>query len=249
MAAGVLATAAPAMAQGTGTIRGVVTEEGTGTPIMGVQIHVLGTRLIGITDENGAYQIGNVPVGTVDLRVRMIGYSRQAANATLRANLPLELNFEMRQSVIALEAVVVTGAGAAVEKKQLGNTVATLSAERIETAPVQNFSEVLAAREPSVNLQTGSGISGAGASIRIRGASSLSMSNEPVVYLDGVRIDNGTGFGAAAATPSRLDDINPDAIESVEILKGAAPATLYGSEASAGVIQIFTKRGASSARS
>jgi len=235
------------MAQGTGTIRGVVTQAGSGTPIFGVQINVVGTRLTAITDEDGAYQINNVPVGNVDLRVRMIGYSRATANANLTANLPLELNFEMRQSVIALEAVVVTGAGAAVEKKQLGNTVATLDMAAMEAAPVQNFSEVLAAREPSVNLQTGSGISGAGASIRIRGASSLSMSNEPVVYLDGVRIDNGSGFGASAATPSRLDDINPDAIDRVEILKGAAAATLYGSEASAGVIQIFTKRGTSSA--
>ena len=79
-----LATSAPAAAQGTGTIRGVVTQAGSGTPIQGVQIHVLGTRLTGITDENGAYEIVNVPVGTVDLRVRMIGYSREAANATLR---------------------------------------------------------------------------------------------------------------------------------------------------------------------
>ena len=117
---------APAMAQGTGTIRGVVTEAGSGNPIVGVQIHVLETRFTAITDENGAYQIVNVPVGNVDLRVRMIGYSRASANANLTANLPLELNFQMRQSVIALEAVVVTGAGAAVEKKQLGNTVATL---------------------------------------------------------------------------------------------------------------------------
>jgi hypothetical protein len=70
-----LATAtAPAMAQGTGTIRGVVTQEGSGQPIMGVQIHVLGTRLTAITDENGAYQIVNAPVGSVDIRVRMIGY-------------------------------------------------------------------------------------------------------------------------------------------------------------------------------
>ena len=164
-----LATAAPAMAQGTGTIRGIVTQEGSGTPIMGVQIHVLGTRLTGITDENGAYQIANVPVGNVDLRVRMIGYSRQAANANLTANLPLELNFEMRQSVIALEAVVVTGAGAAVEKKQLGNTIATVDMSRIEQAPVQSFSEVLAGREPSVNVAASGGISGAGARIRIRG--------------------------------------------------------------------------------
>ncbi len=91
---------APAMAQGTGTIRGVVTQSGSGSPIEGVQIHVVNTRLTAITDENGAYQLANVPVGNVDLRVRMIGYSRASANANLTTNLPLELNFEMRQSVI-----------------------------------------------------------------------------------------------------------------------------------------------------
>ena len=242
-----LATAAaPAMAQGTGTIRGTVTEAGSGTPIMGAQIHVLGTRLTAISEEDGTYQIANVPVGSIDIRVRMIGYSRVAANANLTANLPLELNFEMRQSVIALEAVVVTGAGAAVEKKQLGNTIATVDMARIEQAPVQTFSEVLAGREPSVNVAASGGISGAGARIRIRGSSSLSMSNEPVVYVDGVRIDNGGGMtnvGSAAASMSRLDDISPESIDRIEVLKGAAAATLYGSEASNGVIQIFTKTG------
>ncbi|MHC4234517.1 MAG: TonB-dependent receptor domain-containing protein [Planctomycetota bacterium] len=92
-------------------------------------------------------------------------------------------------------------------------------------------------------------MAGEGARIRIRGAGSLAMSNEPVVYVDGVRIDNAGGFGGGQVSSgnngggSRLDDINPDAIERIEILKGAAAATLYGSEASAGVIQIFTKRG------
>jgi TonB-linked SusC/RagA family outer membrane protein len=148
--------------------------------------------------------------------------------------------------VIALEAVVVTGTGAAVEKKQLGNTIATVDMSRIEDAPVQTFSEILSGRDPSVNLMAASGLAGAGARIRIRGTNSLSMSNEPVVYLDGVRIDNGGAFvngGQNAGEPSRLDDISPESIDRVEILKGAAAATLYGSEASGGVIQIFTKRG------
>ncbi len=239
---------APAMAQATGTIRGTVTQAGTGDPIMGARVEVIGTRLTAVTDEDGTYQIANVPVGTVDLRVRMIGFSRQNASANLTANMPLELDFEMRQSVISLEAVVVTGAGAAVEKKQLGNTIATVDMSSIEAAPVQSFSEVLAGREPSVSIGASSGISGAGARIRIRGSSSLSMSNEPVVYVDGVRIDRDGGMtnvGAEAAGMSRLDDINPESIDRVEILKGAAAATLYGSEASNGVIQIFTKQGSS----
>ncbi len=243
-------TAGAAAAQEVGTIRGVVTDAGNQRAIAGVQIHVLNTRLTAITDENGAYQLANVPVGNVDLRVRMIGYSRASANGNVTANLPLEINFEMRQSVIALEAVVVTGAGAAVEKKQLGNTIATVDMTRMQAAPVQTFSEALAGREPSVSINAASGLAGSGARIRIRGSNSLSMSNEPVVYLDGVRIDNGTGMNnvnTGAAQTSMLDNISPEAIDRIEVLKGAAAATLYGSEASGGVIQIFTKRGSSGA--
>jgi TonB-linked SusC/RagA family outer membrane protein len=233
---------APAAAQRTGTIRGVVTDAGSGRPIEGVQVSVEGTRIGAITNEEGRYELANVPSGGVRVRVRMIGYSSQLAEATVGAA-PVELNIALRESVIALDAVVVTGTGAAVEKKQLGNTIATLDMANIEEAPVQSFSEALTAREPSVTINASSGIAGAGSRIRIRGSNSLSMTNEPVVYVDGVRIDAGSGQGYNAVNPSRLDDLDPNAIERVEILKGAAAATLYGSEASSGVIQIFTKKG------
>src|SRR5207245_5618307 len=94
------------------------------------------------------------------------------------------------------------------------------------------------------------GLAGEGAQIRSGGSASLTQANEPVVYVDGVRVNRSGGFGdpnwigaGGGGTPSRLDDINPEAIERIEILKGAAAATLYGTEASAGVIQIFTKQG------
>ncbi|GIS71881.1 MAG: hypothetical protein CM1200mP10_14580 [Candidatus Neomarinimicrobiota bacterium] len=88
------------------------------------------------------------------------------------------------------------------------------------------------------------GLNGEGASIRIRGSSTLSQSNEPVVYIDGVRVDNTASGVGPGGTPSRLDKINPDAIERIEILKGAAAASLYGTQAANGIIQIFTKQGA-----
>ena len=238
-------TAVPAAAQATGTVRGVVRDASTQRPVAGVQIGVEGTRIVAITDREGRYELANVPVGSARIRVRMIGYSSQLAEAAVTMQ-PMDLDFTLKQSVIALDAVVVTGTGAAVEKKQLGNTIATIDLKTIERAPVQTFSEAIAARDPSVNLLPSSGLAGTGARIRIRGTSSLSMANEPVVYLDGVRIDNSGGLdgvSANAAGASKLDDINPESIERIEILKGAAAATLYGSEASAGVIQIFTKKG------
>jgi len=247
-AAGVLLAlaAGTAAAQRTGTIRGVVREANSQRPIAGAQVVIDNTQLGVVTDQQGRFELVNVPVGSVRVRVRMIGYSTQMIEAGVAAN-PVTLDFEMRESVIALDAVVVTGTGAAVEKKQLGNTIATVDMSRMETAPVQSFSEVLSAREPSVNINASSGIAGAGSRIRIRGSNSLSMTNEPVVYVDGVRMDAGSGQGYNAVNPSRLDDIDPNSIERVEILKGAAAATLYGSEASGGVIQIFTKKGSQGA--
>ena len=244
----VAAVPMPLAAQQTGTIRGIVREATAQTGLPGVQVGVVGTRIAGLTDQQGSYTLANVPVGRHQVRVRMLGYSSAHVWVELRADeLTKTADFALDRSVIPLDEVVVTGTGAATERKQLGNTIATLDSRTIENAPVQSFSEAIAAREPGVQILPSSGLTGEGARIRIRGNASLSQSNEPVVYVDGVRIDNGGGFTYAGAggggTPSRLDDINPETIERVEILKGAAAATLYGSEANAGVIQIFTKKG------
>jgi TonB-dependent SusC/RagA subfamily outer membrane receptor len=142
---------------------------------------------------------------------------------------------------VQLDMVVTTGTGTAVATKKLGNTISTVSMTDVQQAPVQTPTEALAARVPGLSVLPSSGVTGAGARIRIRGSASLSQSNNPILYIDGVRADNG-GSGGGAAT-SRLDDIDPNSIERIEVLKGAAAATLYGTEASNGVIQIFTKRG------
>ena len=240
--------ALPSAAQQTGTIRGTVRDATTQSPLPAAQVGVVGTRVTALTDQQGVYTLANVPLGRHQVRIRTLGYTSAHAWVELRVDdLEKTLDFALNESVISLDEVVVTGTGAAVERKQLGNTIATLDSRTIENAPVQTFSEAIAAREPGVQILPSTGLAGEGARIRIRGNASLSQSNEPVIYVDGVRIDNGGGFTYAGAggagTPSRLDDINPEVIERVEILKGAAAATLYGSEANAGVIQIFTKKG------
>ena len=145
--------------------------------------------------------------------------------------------------------MVTTGTGGSqIEARKLGNTVAAVQAP--ENAPISSFSDILQGREPGVVLLPSSGATGEGSRIRIRGSASLSQSNEPIVYVDGVRVDNGGGFGVGfvgtggGGRPSRLDDIDPSSVEKIEILKGAAAATLYGTEASNGVLLITTKRGA-----
>ncbi len=240
-------SAAPATAQQRGTIRGTVREAASQRPVDGVQVFVPGTQMATTTDAQGRFELAGVPAGGAQVRVRAPGFSSALATTMVVGGQAVTVDFALNTSVIALDEVVVTGTGASVERKQLGNTIATVKADVIQDAPVQNFSEALAAREAGVSILPTSGLAGEGARIRIRGNASLSQSNEPVVYVDGVRVDNGGGFtgvdaGGVGAT-SRLDDINPETIDHIEILKGAAAATMYGSEASAGVIQIFTKKG------
>jgi TonB-linked SusC/RagA family outer membrane protein len=248
----ILALAAPwvvARAQGASgsAIDGSVKDAVTGAPLPNAQVMIAGTTIGTATGPTGTYRLTNVPVGTVELRVRLIGYAAATKSVPVALGQTARADFALTQSALQLEAVVTTGTGAAVETKKLGNTDATVDLSDLKNAPIQNPSEALAARVPGVSVLPSSGMTGAGARIRIRGSASLSQSNNPIIYIDGVRSDNGgSGVGGGVAT-SRLDDIDPSSIERVEILKGAAAATLYGTEASNGVIQIFTKKGAQGA--
>ena len=248
MAVGIATTGAtPAAAQQRGSVKGTVRDAGTLQPVSGVQVMIPNTKLQTTTDAKGAYEINGVPAGGVQLRVRAPGYSAALATTMVPADQAVTVDFKLTPSVISLDEVVVTGTGTSVEKKQLGNTIATVQASVLKDAPVTDVSEALAARVAGVDVLPTGGLAGEGARIRIRGNASLSQSNQPLVYVDGVLVNNGGGFGnisaGGAGDASRLDDINPEQIDHIEILKGAAAATLYGSQASAGVIQIFTKKG------
>jgi TonB-dependent starch-binding outer membrane protein SusC len=242
----------PAHVLAQGTINVNVTEFGTQRPLSFVQVFIQGTTIGGLTNARGQATLPNLPAGTVQLRAELIGYAGQTREVTVIDGQTASVGFELRQSALALDQIVVTGAGVATERRKLGNTIATIDASQLQNAPVSNLSEMLSGREPGVVGLASGGMTGEGSRLRIRGSASLSQSNEPVVYVDGVRVDNAGGFGpnvgaGGGGAPSRLDDLNPDAIERIEILKGAAAATLYGTQASNGVIQIFTKRGQSGA--
>jgi TonB-dependent starch-binding outer membrane protein SusC len=239
----------PLLAQG--TLTGTVTEAGTNRALVNAQVYVVGTSVGALTNARGQFTIPNVAAGAVALRAELLGFAGQTQNVTVVTGQTATVDFSLRQTTLALDQIVVTGAGAATERRRLGNTIATIDVGEPQTAPVSSMSEILTGREPGVLSLPGGGMAGQGARIRIRGSASLSQSNEPVIYVDGVRVDNAQGFGigvgAPGGSPSRLDDINPESIERIEILKGAAAATLYGTQASNGVIQIFTKRGQSGA--
>lgn len=246
-----LLPAALAAQQATGTITGTVIDVGSRRPMPSVQVTVTSTsQTIGaMTDAGGRFRINNVAAGDRNVRARLIGYAPVIKPVKVVAGQMARVDFELQQSAVELGAVVTTGTGGAqVEARKLGNTVAAVTAPA--NMPISSFADVLQGREPGLMALGSSGTTGEGARIRIRGNASLSQSNEPIVYVDGVRIDNGGGFGSGyvgtggGGRPSRLDDIDPKSIEKVEVLKGAAAATLYGTEASNGVILITTRKGA-----
>ncbi|MGZ8412715.1 MAG: SusC/RagA family TonB-linked outer membrane protein [Gemmatirosa sp.] len=241
-----VAWAQPPAAAASGIVEGRVTEASTGRPLEAVQIQLVGTTLGALTNATGAFRMTGVPARAVQLRTRFIGFAPQTRAVTVVAGQTARVTFELSTSALQLDQVVVTGTGGAVETKKLGNTIAIVTPP--PNAPVTTVSEVLQGREPGlVGLPSG-GMTGEGARIRIRGNASISQSNEPIILVDGIRINQAGGFGGNISrnggSPSRLDDIDPSSIERVEVLKGAAAATLYGTEASNGVIQIFTKKGA-----
>ncbi|HEY0970575.1 MAG TPA: SusC/RagA family TonB-linked outer membrane protein [Gemmatimonadales bacterium] len=240
------ASAVPALAQG-GVVAGVVVAERTMQPLPNVQVGIEGTELGANTGNNGRFRITGVSGTTVTLSVRRIGYRPvdrqvQVGDTTVRIT--------MSDRAIELSEVVVTGTAGAAERRAIGNVVTTVDVSEItETQPVRSFQDLITGRASGVSVVGSSGQVGSGSRIRVRGASSLSLANDPLIYVDGIRVDNAQATGPinqafGSRSISRWNDFNPDDIESIEIIKGPAAATLYGTEASNGVIQIITKKGA-----
>lgn len=236
---------APLQAQQT-TVSGVVVSAESLQPLAGAAVQIVGTDRGVTADAQGAFTIADVDQESLTLRVSMIGFRTVTVEAQPgQADLQIELD----PSAIELDRIVVTGTAGERSKRSLGNTVATVNAsEVVETAPVSNVAEVLNGRTAGVAIIHTTGMVGGGNRVRVRGASSFSLSNEPLVYVDGVRVNNNQATGPISqgfeSLPiSRWNDFNPEDIESIEIIKGPAAATLYGTEASNGVVQIITKKG------
>lgn len=230
------------------SVSGTITDADTGEPLLGVTVLVQGTNLGTVSDFDGNYSFQNLNAGDYILDISYTGYSKFSESITVGSS-DLEVFIQLTFSASELDEIVVTGTGAPVAKKQLGNSIGSISAASLEQLPINSFSDLLQGREPGIVAFPSGGLTGEGAQIRIRGNASLSQLNEPIVIVDGIRVDRGGGFGGGfvgsggGGSSSRLDDINPESIERVEILKGASAATLFGTEASNGVIQIFTKKG------
>jgi outer membrane receptor protein involved in Fe transport len=234
------------VAQGTGSITGRVTDSASHHPLIAAQVYVNGTTLRAFTDQSGRFHFENVPLGAVTLRAVVIGYKQAARTVTVAAGEAAAADFALEAAAVGLEAVVVTATGAQTQREQ-GNAVHTVDPVDIAgKAPVLDMSNLLNARAPGLLVQDAGGTTGTGTRVRIRGSNSLSLSNEPVIYVDGVRVENGASsisVGVGGQTPSRLNDINPNDLETVQVAGGPSASVLYGTDAANGVIQVETKRG------
>jgi TonB-linked SusC/RagA family outer membrane protein len=232
--------------QSLGSIAGHVADSATHRGLVGAQVVVVGTTRRALTDGKGDYRLDQVPAGVAELRVRVIGYAPGEKKVTVQAGETASGDVSLAVSAVGLEAIVVTATGEQRIREQ-GNAVATIDAAKITAeAPVTNAADQLTGRTPGLLVQPSGGTTGTGARIRIRGANSVSLSNEPVVVIDGIRVDNAANsnsIGVGGQVPSRINDINPDDIESIDVVKGPSAAVLYGTDAANGVIVYKTKHG------
>jgi TonB-linked SusC/RagA family outer membrane protein len=188
------------------------------------------------------------------VRVLRLGYQASVQTVDVPGSGTADANFSLVPAAISLEEVVTTATGERERKREIGSAVSTLQPQSEQIASAQNLSQLLAGKIPGVDVQQAGGTVGAGSRIRIRGANSISLTNEPLIVVDGIRFNNAIGnsattgsttIGVGGQVPSRFNDINAEDVETYEVLKGPAAAAQYGTAAANGVIQITTKRGRS----
>lgn len=232
-------------AQETGRIVGRVTAAATMRPVSGAQVFVANLRIGALTNEDGRFLLLNVPTGTHPVRVEIIGYGQGTQQVTVTAGGTASVDFALDETAVSLDEIVVTGTAAEVRNREIGNALDAITSRQIENVPVTNPENILSGRIPGVTVFNASGAPGTGGTVRIRGQTTASQAPEPLIYIDGVRVYNQpiSIGGAARGAITPLQDIAAEDIERVEVIKGASATTLYGTEASGGVIQIFTKRG------
>ncbi len=236
---------ASAGAQVQASITGSVKDVATGQPIPLASVSVVGTSLGAQTNGQGVYTIRGVIAGRVEVRALRVGYAEKRASVTAISGQAVTLDLTMGAVPTTLSPVVTTVTGEQ-RRVEVGNAIAQVDAAKVkETSAIGSVGDLLTARAPGVMVVPGTQI-GAGTRVRIRGTSSLSLSNNPIYIIDGTRVEGTTGSSTVSVggtLPARVNDINPEEIETIEVVRGPSAATLYGTDAANGVIVITTKRG------
>ena len=228
-----------------GTVTGRVTELASGAAIPGARVAILGTALVTQTNADGRYTLSRAPGGSITVRASAVGYATASRTLTVGAGETASADLTLALAPYSLDAVVVTSTGEQA-KKEVGNSIASIRADSlVATRPVTNMNDLLVAKVAGVQVLP-SPLTGGGSRVRVRGTTSLSLSNEPVYVIDGVRMESAVGsssIGIGGTVPSRINDISPDEIESIDVVRGPSASTLYGTDAANGVIVMSTKRG------
>ena len=235
-----------------GRVTGRVVDARTQAPLASVRVHVVGTETGAMTNADGRYELLGVAAGTQAVQAQRIGYRSSTETVDVPSTGAATVAFALGEEALALEQVVVTGTGSEARRREVGNPISQINTSSV-AQPAKSVETLLEGRVPGMTVDVGGATIGQGATIRVRGNVSLSQSNQPLVYVDGVRqtannyprnvSQGGSTFNAAQVEASPLADIDLGDVDRVEVVKGAAAATLYGTEAAAGVIEIFTKRG------
>lgn len=249
------AFARPAAAQEAYTVRGTVVEAGTQRPLADVSVSLRGSQARTSTNARGEYTlVARVSPGAYTLSFAQLGRGAASREVVLGAERAVAVPpVTLTEAALQLEGIVATGTGAPVERREVGNIVATVSGEEVNRAAgATSVDQALQGKVTGATISQNNGQPGGGISIRLRGTNSILGNAEPLIVIDGVIVNNTSealvSLGSNStrlnsALSNRLSDIPPGDIERVEVLKGAAAAALYGSRANSGVIQIFTRRG------
>ena len=251
-----------------GTITGHVTDSASGQGLGGAAVKIEGTKLATVTADSGGFTLKDVPPGDQVLSVKLFGFKPIERTVTVADSQRTTVRIILVPVPTVLSGVVTTAVGQQ-QRYQVGSDITVLNADSIQkVAPVSSITDMLETRVPGLIVQRTNGIPGAPSRLRLRGISSINMSSDPILIVDGVRVNadqsgstvtqnpayNGvtpggganevsTNAGESFAGPSALDQIDPNSIETIEILKGPSATAIYGSDAATGVIVVTTKHG------
>jgi len=235
-----------------GTISGRITAAVSGEPVQGVTVRVVDTKLGAVSDANGRYRIDQVPEGSHVLRASRIGFAQDSQTVTVTAGQTATADFAMHEVAVRLSEVVSIGYETQ-SRRDLTGAVASVTSADIVEAPVPQFDQALIGKAAGVTVVTSNGQPGTASEVRIRGGNSISAGNDPLYVIDGVPLlqspqelrpsDQMTLEMQGPSGISPLAGLNPDDIQSIDVLKDASATSIYGARAANGVILITTKRG------
>ena len=225
-------------------VQGTVTDSSTSKPVVGASVSISGTRLSTMTGEDGRYSLEGVNPGNVTVQVRFVGYTGVQRVATVVAGQMTTADFTLRPHPVELDEIVATGYGDT-RRSALTTAIGSVSGEQIALQPTAGLDAALKGKIAGVEINQNAGNPGNAISIRIRGVASVTASSQPLFVIDGVPMNSSdiSQIGLGGQGINGVTGINPDDIESIDILKDAAATAIYGSRGANGVVMITTKRG------